>query len=47
MHGYGTKIALYDFFAEIEDGMEISKGVTSENDMIVADGCEFLSVKLI
>ena len=45
MHGYGTEIALYDVFAEIEDGMEMSKGVTPKNDIIASDGCEYSSVK--
>ena len=47
MHGYGTDIALYDVFAEIEDDMEMLKGVTSKNDIIAADGCEYSSLKFI
>jgi len=48
VHRYGTKIALYDVFAEIEDYyMEMSKGVTSKNDIIAADGCEYSSMKLV
>ena len=46
MRGYGTKIALYDVFAEIEDYMEMSKCITSENDIIAAYGCEHFSVRL-
>ena len=47
MHGYRTKSALYDVFAEIENDMEMSKGVTSENDIVATDGCEYSSVKFI
>ena len=47
VHGYGTKIALYDIFAEIDYYMEMSKGVTSKNDIIAADGCEYSNVKLV
>ena len=47
MHGYGMKIALYDIFAEIENDMEMPKGFTSKNDIVAADGCEYLSVKFI
>ena len=47
MHGYGTKISLYDIFTEIEDDMEMSKSVTSKNDIIAVDGCEYSSVKFI
>ena len=47
MHGYGTKTTLHDVFAKIEDDMEMLKGVTSKNDIIAADGCEYSSVKFI
>ena len=46
-HGYGTNIALYDVFTEIEDYMEMSKCITAENDIIVADGYEYSSMKLV
>ena len=47
MHGEGTKIALDNVFAEIEDDMKMSKGVTSKDNVIAADGCEYWSVKFM
>ena len=40
------KIALNDVFAEIQDKLKMLKGVTSENDIVAACGCENAGVEL-
>ena len=45
--GMEQRLLLYEVFAEIEDYMEMSKFITSENDNVAAYGYEYLSVKLV
>ena len=47
MHGEGVMATFDDVFTEIEDDVEVLKGIASKDDDIATNSCEYSGVELV